>query len=365
MPDRSFPGSGAGPTVALVLGGGNALGAYHGGAASILAQAGVRPDWLVGASIGAVTAAILTGNPPDQGIERLRQFWLEARQHTAPAVADPTGLLRYGYHEAHTLLALLTGRPTIFRHRFPGLWSLWPGMPGDLALYDLGPLRATLERLVDFGRLNSGAVRLTIGCVDLESGDEVYFDSREREIGPEHVLASAAIAPLFPPVEIAGRLHCDPGYANNLPLDVPFAEPLRRDLLCIAVDLFNQRNHRPAALDAVVERSADILFSSHARRSVAALRREFALRQRLDPGGPAATLLYLAHRSPAHQRAGKSLDFSPAAIADRWDAGQRDMLAGLRRLADLPPGPDRFSYLPVTPDPTADPLQVLSPAAPS
>jgi NTE family protein len=158
-------------------------------------------------------------------------------------------------------------------------------VPNDVALFDHSPLRGTLERLVDFGRLAAGETRLTVGCVDLESGEEVYFDSHEGGIRPEHLMASTAILPVFPPVEVGGRLLCDPGYANNLPFDPLFGEEPERDLLCIALDLFSLKAPRPASLDAVLERANDLIFASAPRRAIAGLQREYALHEMLRPTG--------------------------------------------------------------------------------
>ncbi len=344
------------PRLALVLGGGNALGAYLAGAYERLEQEGIRPDWIVGASVGAITGAILAGNATEDRMERLKQFWAEATQHTWVAAARHE-TARQTYNGVHSLLTLLFCRPSIFQRRYPGLWSALPWVPNDVAIFDHAPLRATLERLVDFDRLNEGEIRFTLGCVDLESGDEVLFDNTRDEIGPDHVLASAAITPAFPPVKIGNRLLCDPGYTNNLPLDVPFAEPLQGDLDCIAVELFSLRSPRPASLDAVLERTQDIMFASPARKSIQALQREYTLREELDPKGPRARLVHLAYQAASHELAAKTFDFSPASVADRWAAGQRDMASGLRLLKRPRRGPSRFSYLPVDPDDAASAAQ--------
>ena len=350
-PDRDGLPTGEGrERVALVLGGGNALGAYLAGAYERLHEQGVRPERIVGASIGAVTGAILAGNPPERRLERLQAFWAEAAQHTARAA--PAGLRgRQVYNGAHAALAAALGRPSIFGHRYPGLWSILPGMPGDVALYDHAPLRRTLERLVDFDRLNrADEVRFTLAATDLETGEDVYFDNTRHEIGPEHVLASAAIAPLFPPVEIGGRLLCDPGYANNLPLDPVFDPAPDRDLVCIAIDLFGLRSPRPATLDAVLERAQDIVFASAGRRRVEGLRREYALRQELQPDGPRVRLVHLAYQAADHELAAKTLDFSPSSIRDRWAAGRRDMASGLALLEGAAASDGRrLEYLAVDP----------------
>lgn len=347
------------PDVALVLGGGNALGAYLAGAYEVLHEHGPQPDWIVGASIGAVTGAIIAGNAPEDRLPRLRQFWAEATQHTG---RSPSDMLkpRQIYNGLHAMLALAWGRPSIYRHRLPGLWSALPWVPNDVALFDHAPLRDTLDRLVDFDRLNGGDTRLTIGCVDLETGEEVFFDTEREAIRPEHILASAAILPAFPPVEVDGRLLCDAGYTMNLPLDPVFATEPERDLLCIAVDLFGLRAPRPASLDAALERAHDLIFASAPRRAIAALRREYALRQELRPDGPRVTLLNFAYQAGADELSAKSFDYSPSSVRDRWAAGARDMTAGLARLDERAPDAARFAY--VTPDGPASPVPEVADA---
>ncbi len=176
----------------------------------------------------------------------------------------------------------------------------------------------------------------------------MWFDSARGRIRPEHVLASAALMPHLPPVEPDGRLLCDPGYANSLPVDRALAESPARDLLCLAVELFSLRGARPASLDATMERIQDVLFANHAVRHVAALRREHVLRERLEPGGPSVTLVHLAYRAPTRELAAKMFEFSPAPIGDRWAVGRRDMARALDRVGRLGPGPrERFACIPV------------------
>jgi NTE family protein len=322
----------------LVLGGGNALGAYLAGAYEEIDARGIRPDWLIGASIGALTGAILAGNPPERRLERLREFWSEAATRTGlPEFGDTH--MRQLTKGAHAAWAALIGRPTIFGHRWPGLWSALPGTPNDIAIYDHRPLLATLSRLVDFGRLNGGETRLSVGTIDIETGREVVFDTARETIRPEHLLASAAITPAFPPVEIDGRMLCDPGYVNNTPIDVALVDPPDRDTLCIAIELFGLRSPRPASLDAVLERTQDLLFASPTRRTIAALRREYALHARLQPDMPRVTLAHLAYQAPADELAVKTLDFSPGSLRERWSVGRQDLAEVLDRAAAGEAGP--------------------------
>src|SRR5262249_36356038 len=61
--------------IALVLQGGGALGAYQAGVYEGMYEAGIRPTWLAGISIGALNAAVIAGSPESQRVERLRRFW--------------------------------------------------------------------------------------------------------------------------------------------------------------------------------------------------------------------------------------------------------------------------------------------------
>jgi NTE family protein len=339
-----------GPDVVLALGGGNAIGAYHLGICEELYGQGIEPGWIVGASIGAVTGAILSGNLPERRLERLHQFWEAAAQPDKLVPAPRTKQARVVYNALHAATGLMLGRSSVFRLRYPGLWSLLPWLPNDVSLYDHSPLRRTIEELVDFDLLNRAEVRLSILAIDSETGEEVWFDNRQGRIGPEHLLASSAIAPLYPPVEIDGRLLCDPGYVNNLPFDHVFIEPPSRDLLCFAVELFSLGHGRPGSLGAVIARAQDISFASHARRSVDALRREYALRRQIDPNSSSITLAHLAYRGFDHEIAAKSFDYSPASIHDRAAAGRRDMAQALAELAARAPSNEPFVYLPRAPE---------------
>jgi NTE family protein len=68
--------------IGLVLQGGGALGSYQAGVYEALASSDYLPDWVAGISIGAVNAAIIAGNLPENRLERLRSFWEEIAAHT-------------------------------------------------------------------------------------------------------------------------------------------------------------------------------------------------------------------------------------------------------------------------------------------
>jgi len=350
------------PTCALALSGGIALGAFQAGAYAALHAAGREPGWLVGVSSGAVNAALIAGNPPERRVERLRQFWAGAEREPMPLTAfwlgSPlTGPFRRMESALGALQAHFLGCPGIFRPRLglPGAGAL--DVP---ALYDLSPLRARLTALVDFGRLNSGESRFSLAATDILSGERVIFDTaRGDRIGPEHLLASGALLPLFPPMELGGRLLGDGGLSGNLPLDIVLDAPREEALLCFAVELFARQGSRPQGLSAGAARALDLVFSNQGRQMMEARRREHHLRSALarlayrlpaklrkDPEVAAllaerppapATILCLGYRAASDEtEADKPFDFSRTTLEQRWKRGEAAMRAALRRLGSLP-----------------------------
>jgi NTE family protein len=362
-------GAAAAPTRrAMVLPGGVALGAFEAGAYAALEEAGAPlPGWFVGASIGAVNAAIVAGNPPGRRVERLRRFWESVARDPTPATSfllgppPAEGAWRKAYNEASALQALLLGRPGLFRPRL----AAGERMGAAPALYDLQPLRERLPDLLDFDRLNGGGTRLTVATTDVVSGERVVFDTARggARIGPEHVAASCALLPLFAPVEIEGRLLGDGGLAANAPVDLVLDEPEPGgDLLCLVVELFTLRGRRPDTLAASAARATDLAFGGQTRRILEGRGREHRLRalvgrlaDRLPPGlrddpeiasvlaeagadaARSATVLCVGYRAPPDQaRPGDAFDFSPATLNDRWEAGARGMREALGRFGTAP-----------------------------
>lgn len=331
--------------LSLVLGGGNALGAYHLGVCERLFAEGLEPSWYFGASIGAVSAAILVGNAPEERLAKLEAFWRQAAQSSPFDDLRLTHSARARHNNDYALGALLFGRPGLFRRRFPGLWSVLPWMPPDRALRDHRPLARTLERLIDFDRLNRSSVRVAITAIDIESGDLVWFDNQRDDITSEHLLAATAIAPLFAPIEIDGRLLCDAGFGDNLPIARAFREGPAGDQICIASDLYCAAHGRPDTLDETIVRVQDLGFSLQSRRAVTGIARERALLRRCDPKSPSAILAHLAYRAPGHERSLKPLDFSTRSIDERRRRGREDAEAMLPRIIAAPRG-EPLAYLP-------------------
>lgn len=323
-------------SLALVLGGGNALAAYDAGAYEALEQAGHVPDHLAGASAGAITAVLIAGNPPGRRVAALRAFWdsvaapLPAWPESAwlesswPEAAWPKPWARAA-QLADGLQARLFGRPAMFHPRLAALAD--PDAPPGL--YDLAPLRATLAGLVDLGRLNGGEMRVSVIAVDLHTGDEVVFDTATAPITLDHVLASCALLPNFPPMAVDGRMLVDGGLSANTPAHLVL-DPPRDALTCFVVDPFPLAAAAPARLLDAQERQSDLMFATQTRRSLHAQRDLWALHARLAPEAPPrGTAWRIEYRAGEEETAIKGFDFGAAVLQRRWDAGAADMRAAL------------------------------------
>ncbi|WP_156420983.1 patatin-like phospholipase family protein [Aureimonas sp. AU22] len=318
----------------LVLSGGNALGAFEAGVYEVLHHRGLQPDWIVGTSIGAINGALIAGAPPEKRIETLRAFWRPDPSASAP-ITD-AGPLSFPWSMAETwrrsnaaISTFAAGRPGLFG---PLLSALAPLAPNEPSLFETHQLETTLDRLVDFARLNVGAPRFTATALDLETGEDVVFDTASRRIDARHVRASAALPVLFPPVEIDGRWHVDGGLSANLPLDPVFTEFSPRPLLCLAVDLVPLRRPRPHTLGEVASRAQDLAFASQSRRTIARWRARLA-----DSQDRRVTLLRIVYSEQAREVAAKALDFSARTVAERWVAGRRAGEDALRAWPELRP----------------------------
>src|SRR5262249_19328359 len=233
--------------IALVLQGGGALGAFQAGVYQGLTEANLHPDWIAGISIGAINAALIAGNAPEARLEKLRAFW---EQVTTQLLFDPFGIAHYwlrgdmGHVFLNRLRAeatLIEGAPGFFKPRMPPPYLAAPGTVEATSWYDTSPLRSTLERLVDFDRINAGEMRFGVGAVNIRSGNFVYFDSTSHKIRPQHIIASGALPPGCPAVEVDGELYWDGGLVSNPPLQWVVAGDPRQDTLAFQVDLWSAR----------------------------------------------------------------------------------------------------------------------------
>jgi NTE family protein len=332
----------------LVLQGGGALGAYQAGAYAALAEAGHLPEWVAGISIGAVNAAIIAGNPPERRVPRLREFWerVSSRLLGWPLANDDN--LRRVFNETSATLAAVGGVPGFFGPRVPPALFMPQGTPEAISLYDTTPLKETLLELVDFDLLNSGRVRLSIGAVQVISGNMQYFDTAKQVVSPEHVMASGALPPGFPPIEIDGEPYWDGGLVSNTPLEYALERSGPRSDMCIfQVDLFSAKGCMPQTLFDIGQREKEIRFSSRTRlntdmfREMQTIRRairhlrnkvpqEFSANpewQLLDSVScdAAVTIVLLIHRRAAYWTQSNDYEFSRYSMDEHWLAGSEDV----------------------------------------
>src|SRR3984893_347238 len=341
----------------LVLQGGGALGSYQAGAYQALCHHDFEPDWIAGISIGAINAAIIAGNPREKRVGRLKEFWdlVSAPVPWNPVTSGDRG--RSVFNEASAARIATFGVPGFFQPRFPPA-PRWPqGTPPSQSYYDTTPLRATLERLVDFDRLNDRTTRLSVGAVSVTTGNFKYFDNFEfreqgKKIGPEHIMASGALPPGFPSIEIEGEHFWDGGLASNTPLDYVLDAEVNNDLLIFQVDLFSARGPLPVSLLAAAEREKDIRYSSRTRMNTDKNRQVHNARKALrhlmdklpddlknDPSVAilceaakenTVTVVHLIYRSKNYESSSKDYDFSHVGMVEHWDAGVRDVHLSMR-----------------------------------
>ncbi len=353
LPDARLPAAGVdmeSADHALVLQGGGALGSYQAGVYEALFDAHPALDWVAGVSIGAINAALIAGNAPEHRVARLREFWNLVSSGFGQQVPQYLGD-RALLNQWSATTGALFGIPGFFRPRLDPALLLGASAPVT-SYYDTSPLKGTLERLVDFDRINHGEVRLSVGAVNVRTGNSVYFDSTEQAIGPEHIMASGALPPGFPAVHIDGEDYWDGGVVSNTPLQyVLDVHPRTRPLVVLQVDLFSARGALPATLSEVAQRQKDIMYSSRTRMNTDALSANVNLQQaladligKLPPalqGDPSVETLraqfthapidivHLIYRGRPYERDSKDYEFSRATVREHWQAGMRDMQATL------------------------------------
>ncbi|WP_439532251.1 patatin-like phospholipase family protein [Polymorphobacter sp.] len=350
------------PAKVLVLQGGGALGSYQAGVFEALDAAAFCPEWVAGTSIGAINGALIAGNHPGDRLSRLKEFW-DLVTSGLMLEADLSGKALTGaWHQWAAAMTAVGGAPGFFKPHWP---PVAPWLAGPLGHYDTSPLRETLERLIDWDLLNSEEVRLSVGAVNVESGNFRYFDTEHERLGPEHVMASAALPPGFEPVLINGQYWWDGGLVSNTPLEHVLDMHDRTDIVVIQVDLFPARGPLPASIAEAEERVSDIRFSSRTRLVTNAglkldavrkagrklleslpgelleTREARALAREVRSGGRVA-IGQLIYRDQPVRGAARGREFSRATMHAHWTAGRRDMTGGmacaLKLAHDMPEG---------------------------
>lgn len=360
-------------SVALVLQGGGALGSYQAGVYEALSAAGVEPDWVAGISIGAINSALIAGNPPEKRVARLREFW-------ETISSPPLGPFGVAYNADVSLSSTMHqwlnqvraigiatfGAPGFFGPRFPSPAVLPSSSPDRLSYYDITPVKETLARLVDFDLINNGPTRLSVGAVNVRTGNFICFDSAERPIDVRHILASGSLPPGFPATEIDGDYYWDGGIVSNTPLQWVFNDRPRRDTLAFQVDLWSASGELPKNLIEADVRRKEIQFSSRTREitdellNAQRVRRAF---RRVYESLPAEArnsadarflagqaddavynLVHLIYHSPCYEGTAKDFEFSRRSMEEHWrdghDAATRALSHG--EIFKRPTNPEGF-----------------------
>lgn len=360
--------------IALVLQGGGALGSYQGGVYEALAEADLHPNWVGGISIGAINAALIAGNRPSDRVARLRTFWERVTEpppwmplmmaSTLRAMEFGSDLLHAFVNQASAGATLVNGAPGFFSPRQIPPYIAASSIETN-SFYDIEPLRGTLEELVDFDRINAREIRFGVGAVNIRNGNLEYFDNAGLTIRPEHIMASGALPPGFPAVNIDGEYYWDGGLVSNTPLQWLREIRPRQDSLVFQVDLWSAKGEVPHDLVGIDLRQKDIRFSSRTRKNTDQFKQEQRLRRaahRLlakvqdpeflkDPDfallsaeadETVYTIVHLIYRAKGYEGASKDYEFSRATMEEHWAAGYADTVRTLRHREILkrPDNPD-------------------------
>jgi NTE family protein len=355
--------------IALLLQGGGALGSYQAGVYQALAEANLHPDWVAGISIGAINSALIAGNPPETRVEKLRAFW-ETVTKSPMGVPTLKGLdftsdIQHQFvNQLRSFGTLMFGAPDFFKPRFPPPIFTPSGNPGNLAYYDVSPLKALLERLVDFDRINAKEMRFSVGATNVKTGNFIYFDNDTHKVGSQHVIASGSLPPGFPAAEVDGEFYWDGGVVSNTPLQWMLDSRPRADTLAFQIDLWSARGDLPRDMVEVDVRMKDIRYSSRTRagtdqfRQMQALRRATAKilgdmppEQRQTPEAELLAqeadtkvynIIHTIYRARKYEGASKDYEFSRRTMEEHWASGYEDMTRTLEHpeVLERPTSPD-------------------------
>ena len=337
--------------VALVLQGGGALGAYQVGVYQALSEAGCEPNWISGVSIGAVNSAIIAGNPPAKRLQKLESFWSLVSGRKIWAYTPQGDIFRDWRNQTSSLVTMLFGQPGFFKPRLPNPWFHLPGADGSTSYYDSSLLQETLEEHIDFDLLNDGRKRLSVGAVNVRTGNFIYFDTEKQRIGPEHIMASGALPPALPAVKIEGEYYWDGGIVSNTPLQYLLEQDQHQPTLVFQVDLFSARGTLPRQMSDVLTRHKEIMYSSRTRQNTDAFARTHNLKMQLAdalrrvppellrPGekqfveecarSAIVNIVHLIYQHKNYEGHARDYEFSGTSMREHWESGYEDTLRTL------------------------------------
>ena len=309
-------------------------------------------SWIAGVSIGAINSALIAGNPPELRLKALETFWAKVSDRFVWPFEPQGDFFHDLRNQTSAMMAMALGQPGFFQPRALNPWFAAPGADGATSFYDTSALRQTLLDLVDFDRINKGDIRLSVGATNVRTGNFLYFDSQNMRIGPEHIMASGALPPAFPAVEVEGEDYWDGGIVSNTPLQHLLDTEPQEDSLVFQVDLFSARGPLPRRMADVLARQKDITYSSRTRQNtdtwarvhdlqmklLEALRRipEDRLsdddRQRIEAYSRSGdiNIVHLIYQKKVYEGNAQDYEFSAASMKEHWASGYADTLRTLR-----------------------------------
>jgi NTE family protein len=348
-------------SVALVLQGGGALGAYQAGVFQALSEVGINANWLSGVSIGAINAAIIAGNEPGNQLDRLRSFWETISGRKIWHYTPEGDFFRKLRNETSSMMTMMSGLPGFFSPREMNPWQQFAGATGATSFYDTSELERTLNRLIDWDILNNRERRLSVGAVNVRTGNFRYFDSEIEVLGAQHIMASGALPPAFPAILIENEYYWDGGIVSNTPLQYLLEQEDVHDTLVFQVDLFSARGEMPREMADVLARHKDIMYSSRTRNNTDTFRRLHNLRLWLNNAlqrvpaemltvedkaylasmqdVPQINIVHLIYQQKNYEGHAKDYEFSGTSMREHWDSGYQDTRKTLRhrRWLEKPP----------------------------
>ena len=332
--------------IALVFQGGGALGSYQAGVFEGLSEAGIEPNWMSGVSIGAINASIIAGNKPEDRVAKLKEFWETVTDHGYASHLAGNDDMRTFHNMTSAFMSMISGIPGFYKPRMMSPWQQVPGQAGATSHYDTSDLKDHLNSLINWDILNSDSHRLSVGAVNVRTGNYKYFDTALERLGPEHIMASGALPPAFPAMKIGSEFYWDGGIVSNTPLQYLLELHKLHKALVFQVDLFNARGDMPKTMPEVMSRQKDIMFSSRTRNATTRYKKihdlQIQLRDalsRIDPAKwtaadklmleelqdtPQINVLQLIYHHADYEGDSKDYEFSKWTMREHWAAGLED-----------------------------------------
>lgn len=255
----------------LVLQAIGALGAYECGVYKAFEERGIRPDVVVGSSMGAVNAAIIASHETGKAAGALEAFWSEIGVLTPSFSHDGMRRLMASFQ------AVMIGVPKVFISRWliPSWNALLPTT--WISFYDRRPLRRLLEKYVDFRSLPSSKIRLLMTAVNVETAEVEIFDCRSGSITAEHIIASGSLPPVLPWTPIQNKIYWDGTLLSSTALG-PVLERMIMECMITKtevrqkkvylVDSFSKVRPRPQNMLQVIERQREIFFWNRVQNDI-------------------------------------------------------------------------------------------------